>query len=98
MAGPTIHVPKYQSSQDHDAIESANGGTVKFHGLTGFSVGSYHEFLVGELPGSMGFRMGKIEVTFRQASPLRAYLISGYHREKYFGQWELITTAYRWRK
>jgi hypothetical protein len=93
MAGLAIHVPKHKWSPDHDDIEKANGGTVKFHGLTGFSVGSYHEFLVGELPGNMGFRMGKLEVTFGEASPLMAYLFSGYHREKYFGLWEHITTA-----
>jgi hypothetical protein len=93
LAGVTIVVPTHEWYPDFDGIENANGGLVKFHALTGFSIGTYHEFLVGELPTHAGFKMGKIEVTFGQASPLIAYLFSGPHREKYFGTWDSIMTA-----
>jgi hypothetical protein len=93
LAGISINVPPHEYWPDHRDIEQANGGFVKFHGLTGFSAGSYHEFFVGELPGCMGFRMGKIEVSFGTASPLIAYLFGGDHRSKYFGTWEEIATA-----
>jgi hypothetical protein len=93
IVGVTIIIPSYEWSPDFDEIEKANGGLVKFHGLTGFSIGSYHELLIGALPSPIGFKMGKIEVTFGIATPLIAYLFQGLHREKYFGLWEHITTA-----
>jgi len=93
LIGVGIVVPPHEYSPDFDDIEKANGGLVKFHSLKGFSVGSYHEFLVQELPTHIGFKMGKIEVTFGNATPLMAYLFHGYHREKYFGMWDTITTA-----
>jgi hypothetical protein len=93
IVGITIIVPEHEWHPDFEEIETANGGLVRFHGLTGFSIGKYHEFLVAELPSHTGFKMGKIEVTFGAASPLMAYLFQGLHREKYFGLWEHITTA-----
>jgi hypothetical protein len=92
VAGVSILVPSHVYWPDHHNVEQVNGGLVKFHGLTGFSAGSYHEFFVGELPGHLGFRMGKIEVSFGKASPLIAYLFEG-ERSKYFGTWDQITTS-----
>jgi hypothetical protein len=92
MMDISILIPKHDYYPDHDAIEKANGKLVKFHGSIGFSVGTYHEFFVSELPGFLGFRMGRMEVTFGQATPLMAYLFEG-HRSKYFGSWDQIATA-----
>jgi hypothetical protein len=93
IAGVTLLVPPNESYPSFGEIEKANGSLVKFHGLRGYSVGLYHEFLVGELPGHVGFKMGKIEATFGEATPLMAYLFDGLHREKYFGGWECISTV-----
>jgi hypothetical protein len=93
LVGVTIIVPSHDPYPNFNDIEKANGGLVRFHGLTGFSIGSYHELLVQELTSHFGFKMGKIEVTFGLASPLIAYLFQDLHREKYFGLWEHISTA-----
>lgn len=93
LAGVSVIVPSHEWHPDFEQIEAANGELVSFHGLTGFSISLYHEFLVHDLPNYAGFRMGKFEVTFGEASPLMAYLFSGLHRDKYFGTWDQITTA-----
>ena len=93
QAGTSIFVPEYDYFPDHDEIVKVNGGAVKFYGLKGFTVGSYSEFLIGDIPVFAGYQMGEIEVSFGQSSPLMAYLFSGPHREKYFGLWENIYSA-----
>lgn len=89
----TLTVPESDWSLDFEEIEKANSGRVKFHGLMGFSIGPYHEILVGELQEHICFKMGQFEVSFGAATPLMAYLFDGVHREKYFGLWESIATA-----
>jgi hypothetical protein len=57
-------------------------------------LGAFHEFLVS-MPAMPydGFRMGRIEVTFGQATPLAAYLFDENYRWKYFGPWSGIHSA-----
>jgi hypothetical protein len=74
-------------------IEKANGGNVKFYGLSGVSIGQYHEFYTSSLENYEGFKFSNIEVTFGEATPIFAFLFQGEHREKYFGAWEYITTT-----
>jgi hypothetical protein len=93
LAGVTFVVPQTKRYASFGEMEKANKGLLKFHGFTGFSIGNYHEFLIDSLPTMMGYRMGKIEVSFASATPLMAYLFQSLHREKYFGNWENIFTA-----
>jgi hypothetical protein len=93
-AGVTFVVPPYEYSPSRKAITKANPGLVTFHSDHGFSIGTYHEFLIhSDCQHFTGFKMGKIEVTFGQATPLMAYLFEGLHRGKYYGEWESIHTA-----
>jgi hypothetical protein len=93
IAGVSIFVPKYQYYASPEEIEKSNGGLFRMHGHTGFSVGTFHEFLVGELPTHMAFKMGAIELSFGEATPLAAYIFDFVHREKYFGEWATIQSA-----
>jgi hypothetical protein len=93
LAGLSIFVPDYEYYPKFESIENANAGLVKFHDETGYSIGNYHEFLISELPANIGFRMGKIEVTFGEATPMMAFLFNGLHFSKYYGPWQNITTA-----
>ncbi len=102
-AGVTFSVPPSKYSREYpdfswsasrDKVEESNSGLVKFHTDNGFSIGSYHEFLVymRNLP-YYGFRMGRVEVTFGQATPLMAFLFDEIHRSKHYGDWASISTA-----
>ncbi|MBY8828937.1 hypothetical protein [Hephaestia mangrovi] len=62
----------------------------KMHGYSGFSVGSYHEFVVGDLGPCWGYKMGRVEVTIGAATPLAAYVFDPFYREKWFGDWDLL--------
>lgn len=88
------HFPEFEYSPNRDRIEKANSGLVTFHGDRGYSIGSYHEFLVsGEASLRIGFQMGRIEVTFGGATPLMAYLFDAIWEWKYYGGWNQINTA-----
>ncbi|HOB92880.1 MAG TPA: hypothetical protein PKL46_02345 [Aquabacterium sp.] len=56
-------------------------------GYFGFNLGKYSEIFLGDIPNYATFRMGNVEVTFGQPSPLITYLFDG-HRDKHFhGHW-----------
>lgn len=102
-AGVTFNVPPSEYAKKHPEmewppqrteVEKVNPGLATFYTDNGFSIGSYHEFLVlmRDLP-YQGFRMGRIEVTFGQATPLMAFLFEGIHQSKYYGDWWNLSTA-----
>lgn len=92
--GVTINTPKGAIYPSFDAIEKANPNLVTFHGKKGYSIGTYHEFLTDVDSSKLaGFSMGRIEVTFGEATPLMGFLFDCIHREKYYGRWEYIVTA-----
>jgi len=71
-----------------EALAESNEGLFKGYGLSGFSVGTYHEFLVGaDIDRDSTFKMGSVEASFGMATPLAALLFNAYHRGKYFGEW-----------
>jgi hypothetical protein len=76
-----------------DEIKASNSGKFRHYGISGFSIGDYHEFLL-IMPGErfICFKMGRIEATFGQATPLAAMIFYPYHREKWFGPWETIVS------
>lgn len=101
LVGVSLFLPKDKMFPSLDEIEGANRGKLKVHALSGFSIGSYHEFLViiqGDNHFSAdghkyyGFKMGSIEATFGLATPLAALLFSSLHRGKYFGEWYEIAS------
>ena len=94
VSWPLIGASVFLEKSSVDALERVkkfNPGKFRHYGLSGFSVGSYHEFLVG-MPNAkyICFKMGGIEATFGQATPLAAMLFEPYHREKWFGPWDSI--------
>ena len=101
LVGVILSLPKDKMFPPLDEIEGLNKGKLKVHGLSGFSIGSYHEFLVTiqdanyfstEIPKFYGFKMGSIEATFGLATPIAALLFSSLHRGKYFGEWHEIVS------
>ena len=88
LLGATIILPKSWGALNE--IEEYNNGNFKAHGQSGFSVGGYHEFLLSMWKENFGyFKMGNIEATFGQASPLAAAPFHPYHT-KYHNPWESI--------
>ena len=99
LVGASLFVPDYKWYPSLEEIEFNNKVTFKAHGFYGFSVGKYHEFFItfpyssfrGEAKPA-AFRLGGIEATFGQATPLAYYLFSGMFDEKYFGPWDSISS------
>lgn len=92
IAGVNFFVPNHKYHIDWNDIRAANGSTVKFHELSGFSIGRYHEFLITEINTPAAFIMGNIEVTFGDATPLMKFMFDPLHYEKYYGDWSYIST------
>lgn len=91
VVGASLLLPKSEHSVKIQDIETHNKGKFKAHGRSGFSVGDYHEFLVGAWTEKIcGFKMGNIEATFGEATPLAAMIFAPYHRGKYHSEWNDI--------
>lgn len=79
--------PLWRHANFEDLTEH-NKGLFKAHGLSGFSIGTYHEFLLTEgTDRDATFKMGSVEASFGMATPLAALAFNAYHRGKYFGEW-----------
>ena len=99
LVGASLFVPDYKWRPSREDIEANNKGAFRAHGVCGFSVAKYHEFFItfpyssfrGEVSPT-AFRMGNIEATFGQATPLAYYLFGDAYDEKYFGPWESISS------
>lgn len=63
------------------------------HGRSGFVLGNYGEFFLGDLPGFDEFRFGSVEVSFGQPTPLARYMFDRYHQHKYHGEWSDMTSC-----
>ncbi len=97
IAGVQIFLPGDDPSPTMELLESKNPG-FKAHGLSGFSIGNYHEFLVGLSAGSfiekthyVGMQWSGIEATFGDATPIAAWVFCPYH-EDIFGEWDEISS------
>jgi hypothetical protein len=75
-------------------ITAGNNGLFKHFRQLGFTLGSYSEFFVS-MPGAkyVCFKMGHIEVTFGDATPLAVMIFDPYHRERWFGPWDTIMSV-----
>jgi hypothetical protein len=78
----------------HEDLTAGNRGLFKAHGWSGFSIGTYHEFLITVgTERDVTFRMGTVEASFGNATPLAALVFNAYHRAKYFGSWDEIRSV-----
>lgn len=76
---------------DLDNIAQENP-QLKIHALSGFSLGDYHEFFIGGAPAHRAYRLGNVEASFGQGSPLLARLFWNVYYEKYWGEWSFCTS------
>ncbi|MFM2057007.1 MAG: hypothetical protein RLY71_1392 [Pseudomonadota bacterium] len=60
---------------------------LKFHGTCGFSLGTYHEFLIEDIEDLCELNFGFTEVTFGEPSPLITYLFRGNFNKSIHGEW-----------
>ncbi len=90
VLGARLFVPE-KSEPRLEAITRANNGAFRNYGQSGFTLGDYSEFFVS-MPHAkyVGFKMGHIEATFGQATPLAAMVFGPYLREEWFGTWDTI--------
>ena len=66
--------------------------SINLFGNFGFNLGKYSEIFLGDIPNFATFRLGTVEVTFGQPSPLITYLFDT-HRDKHFhGHWSDMAT------
>lgn len=90
---PLLNISLIQSGDynDFEDLSKQNGKKFKSYSRNGFSVGHYHEFLLAIDPEhTAAFRFAEVESTFGKATPFAAFVFNGYHREKYFGDWDYI--------
>ena len=93
VIGARIFVP--EKTTDHLAdLAAANSGQFKSYKQVGFTLGSYSEFFI-TMPNAQycGFKMGNIEATFGECTPLAAMIFDAFHREKWFGPWDSIMSV-----
>ncbi|GJE81981.1 hypothetical protein [Methylorubrum thiocyanatum] len=88
-----LFVPPHEYYPTPSELEQANPTYFQMFGAKGFMAGSYAEILIGQVPTFISLKMGNMEVSFGQASPLAAYVFEYVHRAKYFGAWDTIHTA-----
>lgn len=90
LAGVKLKKRPKSSEVGHlDGLEMDNP-MFRMHGLSGFSVGTYHEFMVGDLGPAWAYKMGNVEISVGEATPLAAFVFDPYYREKWFGEWHHI--------
>lgn len=91
IIGERIVVPeKRQSLEDYVA---ANNGAFTPHGRFGFTLGRYSEFLIAAPDFRYcAFKMGGIEASFGEATPLAAMIFWPLHYSKVHGGWGEFTS------
>lgn len=91
LVGASLRLPHDKTGLSIEEIEAYNKGTFKSHGLSGYSIGQFHEFLIHvPIENDAAFMMGGTEVSFGCATPLAALVFEAHHWGKYFGEWEVI--------
>ena len=92
LIGAAVYMPKEQYRELAQVV-ALNSDQFHNYGQFGFSLGRYHEFFVS-MPNEhyVHFNMGGVEITVGEATPLAVMLFDPYHREKYFGSWETISS------
>lgn len=68
--------------------------TLKFHGMFGYSIGTYHEFFIGAVDNYAEFGLGKADVSIGDVSPLAIFLFGAYyHRKAHGDEWNYLSTV-----
>lgn len=96
ITGSRLFVPdgRVAMMANFEELAAGNEGQFKAHSWSGFSIGSYHEFLITVgVERDVTFRMGNVEASFGGATPLAALVFNAYHRAKYFGSWDEIRSV-----
>lgn len=90
-AGLTLYSARAAQPEQHHILRHSTD--VTFHGMSGYSVGTYHEFFVGAVHVPASFRMRKAEVTVGEVTPLAVYLYEAYyHRKAHGDEWHYLST------
>lgn len=64
------------------------------HRHYGFSLGHYHEFFLENVPAYLAMRLGKVEASIGEPSPLAIWMFDNWHDEHVHGDlWESVSTA-----
>lgn len=92
LIGASLFLPGQDTSRKFEAIEANNKNKFKAHGLSGFSLGNYHEFLLDSAEEFACIKMGNVEATFGEPTPLVVLIFKPYHYRKYHAYWDDIAS------
>lgn len=85
LIGERIFVPEKRNRLDD--LVAPNSGAFTPHSNFGFTLGQYSEFLVST-PEYGAFKMGDVEASFGDATPLAAMIFYPIHQRKVHGEWQ----------
>lgn len=88
----TIHSRKSDEPDHRDLLR--RNPSLRFHGMFGYSLSTYHEFFVGALDDYAEFKLGPVYVTFGEVTPLARFIFSAdYHRKVHGDDWNYFSTV-----
>lgn len=92
LLGIIIFVKESYGYPSFESVKSLNNN-VAIYGDYGYSVGQFHEIFLGVVPAYVAFKLGEVEVTIGQATPLGVYLFDNQHDHKFWGEWSNVASA-----
>jgi hypothetical protein len=92
---PLIGVAVFHESNSFPSQSdfAKNTPTLVFHGHSGYTIDQFSEFFIDNTTEPMELRIGSVEISFGDATPLAVHLFNAQQDEHVHGEWSFIRTV-----